>query len=154
MTKLFGIIICLFVFAHFGFSQSKFEVDAGVGLFEALSVKAKYGDTLKIGIYQGFAFGNRWMTGVEGYYYFTDKSKYEDTRTFYMMSGISSTVFAQGYKQFEKIIFYYRFGKSIHFTPKVGIDADVGLALVMTDDFNGYAVIPFPTFGVHLFFRI
>ncbi len=153
MSKPVILTIILVSFMYSGFSQSKFEVNVGLGIPEAVSLKAKFGDIHKIGIYQGYEFGDIWMSGIEWYYYFSDKKKYNDTRTIYMMGGIASTLFAPGYERFEKIVPYYRIGKSFHLSPNIGINLDAGLSIIMADDIYGYTAVPFPTLSGHLFFR-
>jgi hypothetical protein len=153
MKKAQLLMLCFLFSGSVAYSQSKFEVDAGAGLFEGLSIKVKYGNNLQIGLCQGFAQGSYWMTGVEGYYHFGGLSKYNNQKTFYAMSGISSTLFAKGYSNFEKIIIYPRIGKSFYFSKGIGVNADIGLGLLMADDINGYVLSIFPSFAVHFFIR-
>jgi len=68
---------------------------------------------------------------------------------------VGSHIFVKGYDRFEKIFFYPRIGKSFYFSNSVGINLDIGLALVMAEDgIGGYYGVPFPTGGIHLFVRI
>ena len=149
------IIYGLVLFCNTIFSQAKFEADAGLGLFEAASLKVKYGKNIQFAVCQGFFDQSLWMTGFEFYFHYAGESKYTDQLPVYFMAGLSGTIFAYGYDTFEKIAFYPRIGKSFNFSKNIGVNLDVGLALVFTDDGLGkYVAIPFPTGGAHLFLRI
>lgn len=69
------------------------------------------------------------------------------------MGGISSTLFAKGYSDFEKITIYPRIGKSFYFSKSAGVNGDIGLGLLMAKDINGYSLSIWPSFGVHFFIR-
>lgn len=147
------IIFCFLLSNHLVYSQNKVETNVGLGLFEGISLKIKYGNNIQIALCQGYAQGSFWMTGVEGYYHFGGLSKYLDQRTFYVMTGLSSTLFAGGYDNFEKIIWYIRLGKTFNFSEKSGLNIDVGAGALMADDIDGYHTSGVPTFGVHYFRR-
>jgi hypothetical protein len=146
---LFSFMVC----SSFVYSQSKVEADLGVGLFEGISLKVKYGNNTQIALCQGFAQGSFWMTGVEGHYHFVGLSKHIDQRTFYIMMGLSSTLFAGGYNSFEKIMLYSRLGKTFNFSNKSGLNIDVGAGILWADDIDGYHPSVAPTFGIHYFRR-
>jgi hypothetical protein len=105
------ILLCFLICNGQVFSQNKVEADLGVGLFEGISLKVKYGNNVQVALCQGIAQKSFWMTGVEGYYHFAGISKHIEQRTFYMMMGFSSTLFAGGYDSFEKIVWYSRLGR-------------------------------------------
>jgi hypothetical protein len=149
-------VFLLFIFLIFNshlYSQNKVEADIGIGLFEGISLKVKYGNNAHIALCQGFAQRSFWMTGIEGYYHFADVSKHLDQRTFYVMMGLSSTLFAGGYDNFEKIVLYSRLGKTFNFSEKSGLNIDVGGGVLMADDIYGYHSSGIPTFGIHYFRR-
>jgi len=147
------LLFSFILFNELGYSQNKVEADLGVGLFEGIGLKVKYGNNIQIAICQGFAQGSFWMTGVEGYYHFAGLSKHMDQRTFYVMMGLSSTLFAGGYSNFEKIIIYSRLGKTFNFSKKSGLNFDAGAGILMADDIDGYHSSVVPTFGIHYFRR-
>jgi hypothetical protein len=147
-------ILCTILSGNLLFSQGRLEADFGGGLFEALSLKVKYGKNFQLGICQGFLSGSYWMTGVEGYYHYSGLSAHTNQRTNYIMVGMASTVFAKGYHKYEKIVIYPRIGKSFYFSKRTGINADVGLGLLMSDDIDGYHSIVLPSCGIHFFIRI
>lgn len=147
------ILICILQFNSHLYSQSKVEADLGAGLFEGISLKLKYGSNFQIALCQGYAQSSFWMTGIEGYYHFAGVSKHLEQRTFYVMMGFSSTLFAGGYDSFEKIVSYSRLGKTFNFSKKSGLNIDVGAGILSADDIDGYHSSMVPTFGVHYFRR-
>ena len=147
------ILFCILIFNGLVYSQNKVEADIGLGLFEGISLKVKYGNNVQVALCQGFAQRSFWMTGIEGYYHFAGVSKHLDQRTFYVMTGLSSTLFAGGYDSFEKIIWYSRLGKTFNFSGKSGLNIDVGAGILSADDIDGYHSSMVPTFGIHYFRR-
>ena len=136
-------------------SQSIIEADIGLGLFEAESIKIKFGNFIKVGVSQGFFDGYLWLTGVEFYYHFADQSKWAEQRPSYFMCGLSSSIAAKGYDTFEKNVFYVRIGRSFHLSKKVGFNLDLGPSvLIAQDGIGGYYIVPLPTCSAHFFVRI
>lgn len=135
------------------YSQGKVEADLGIGLFEGISLKVKYGKNVQIALCQGYAQRSFWMTGIEGYYHFAGLSRLTDQKTFFIMMGFSSTLFAGGYSSFEKIVIYSRIGKTLNFTDRSGLNLDVGAGVLMAADIDGYHPSMVPTFGIHYFMR-
>jgi len=135
-------------------SQGKFEADFGGGLFEAGSIKIKYGNNLQVGICQGFLFSDFWLTGAEVYYHIAGVSRYTDQHPYYIMGGVSSTLFSRGYSRNEKIVIYPRFGRTFSFSKRIGINLDAGPGLLMVDDIDGYHTTIIPTISAHLFVRL
>lgn len=152
--KIYVLLLFCFLFGNkLIYSQNKAEADIGVGLFEGISLKIKYGNNAQVALCQGFAQRSFWMTGVEGYYRFGGLSKHLDQRIFYIMMGLSSTLFAGGYDSFEKIIWYSRLGKTFNFSKKSGLNFDIGAGILSADDIDGYHSTLAPTFGIHYFRR-
>jgi len=147
------ILLCFLIFISHVSSQNKVEADMGVGLFEGISLKVKYGNNIQLALCQGIAQKSFWMTGVEGYYHFAGLSKHLDQRTFYAMMGLSGTLFASGYDNFEKIVWYTRLGKTFNFSKKSGLNLDAGAGILSADDIDGYHSSVIPTFGIHYFIR-
>lgn len=149
-----SLLFCLLLCNSFIFSQGKVEADVGLGLFEGISLKVKYGKNNQIALCQGYAQGSLWMTAIEGYYHYAGQSRYTDQRTFYGMTGFSSTLFAGGYENFEKIIWYSRLGTTLNFSGKSGLHIDAGAGILWADDIDGYHTSLVPTFGIHYFRRL
>lgn len=152
-------LILLFAFTMLSgmhvFSQNETEADFGVGFLEGLSTKLKFGNNFQVGICQGFAPGVSplWLTGTELYCHFGNESKYTSQRTFYVMGGISSTLFSHGYDSFEKILIYPRIGRTVNFSSTTGINFDFGLGFLKADDIDGYHTSTTLTAGIHFFIR-
>jgi hypothetical protein len=140
------------LFALTAFSQKNFEANFGAGFMEGLSLKMKYGNNIQLGICQGFAPGISplWLTGAELYYHFGKKSKYTEQRCFYIMTGVSATLFAKGYDPTEKVLLYPRIGRSMNFSKNKGLNVDMGPGFLSTDDNLGYYTL---TAGIHYFIR-
>ncbi len=135
-------------------SQGKFEAGLGGGLFEAGSIKIKYGNNLQVGVCQGFLFADFWQTGAEVYYHFAGVSKYVNQHPYYIMGGVSTTLFSRGYDRFEKIFIYPRIGRTFSFSKRYGVSLDAGPGLSMADDIDRYHSMPVATFSIHVFVRI
>ncbi len=136
-------------------SQNKIEADFGAGFMEGLSTKLKFGNNFQVGLCQGYAPGVSpfWLTGAELYYHFGKESKYTSQRTFYVLGGISSTLFALGYDSFEKIMIYPRIGRTVNFSATTGINFDLGMGFLSANDIDRYHTSTTITAGVHFFVR-
>jgi len=155
MIKLFFVPSFFILIASTSFSQNKVEADFGVGFMEGLSTKLKFGNNFQFGLCQGFAPGVSplWYTGDELYCHFGNESKHSKQRTFYILGGISSTLFARGYDPFEKIMTYPRIGKTINFSAKSGMNFDLGPGFLSADDIDGYHTSTTFTASIHYFLR-
>jgi len=138
-------------------SQNTFEVSAGAGLFEGGFLKAKYGNRIEIGLSQDLV-SQLHTTGLE--VYFRIPRKYEPALPgpFYIMCGVSTTLFGKGYDTFEQTFIYPRIGRSFLFrskTGRTGINADIGFAIHRhTNPPEGYVTEVFPiSCGAGLFYR-
>lgn len=138
-------------------SQNTFEVSAGAGLFEGGFLKAKYGNRFEIGVSQDLV-SQLHTTGLE--VYFRIPRKYEPALPgpFYIMCGVSTTLFGKGYDTFEQTFIYPRIGRSFLFrskTGRTGINADIGFAIHRhTNPPEGYVTEVFPiSCGAGLFYR-
>ena len=156
MRKLIFLLPFILLIGSPVFSQSKIEADFGVGFMEGLSTKLKFGNNFQFGLCQGFAPGVSpfWLTGTELYYHFGKESKFAGQRTFYVMGGFSTTLFALGYDSFEKIATYSRIGRTINFSAKTGLNVDFGIGILSADDIDGYHSTLIPTASVHFFVRL
>jgi len=126
-----------------------------LGIKEGLSTKLKSGGNFQFGVSQGFAPGLTplWLSGIALYSHFGNLSKFCEQRTFYLMSGVSSTLFAKGYDPYEKVMFYPRIGKTINFSARSGIDIDRGIVFLSADDIDGYHTSSTFTASIHYFIR-
>ncbi len=148
------ILICFLFVCHYGYSQNKIEIDLGAGLLERLSLKVKFGNKTQFALCQGYAHRAFWLTGIEGYYHFASSSKHPDPEIFYTVTGLSSTIFTPGYSTYGKIVIYQRFGKTINFSEKSGLNLDAGVGILMENDIDQYHSKAFPTFAIHFFVRV
>jgi len=155
MRKLIFLLPFILLIGSPVFSQSKIEADFGAGFMEGLSTKLKFGNDFQFGLCQGFAPGVSpfWLTGAELYCHFGNESKFTSQRTFYVMGGLSTTLFALGYDSFEKIMTYPRIGRTVNFSAKTGMNFDVGLSFLSADDIDGYHTSAFPSASIHYFVR-
>ncbi len=138
-------------------SQNTFEVSAGAGLFEGGFLKAKYGNRFEIGVSQDLV-SQLHTTGLE--VYFRIPRKYEPALPgpFYIMCGVSTTLFGKGYDTFEQVFIYPRIGRSFLFrskTGRAGLNADIGFAIHRhTNPPEGYIMEVFPiSCSAGLFYR-
>ncbi len=128
-------------------AQNRFEISAGAGLFEGGFLKAKYGNRIEIGLSQDFV-SQLHTTGLEVYYRIPRKHEPALPGPFYIMCGVSTTLFGKGYDTFEQTFIYPRIGRSFLFrrkTGRAGLNADIGFVIHRhTDPPAGYLteVIP------------
>lgn len=128
-------------------AQNRFEISAGAGLFEGGFLKAKYGNRIEIGLSQDFV-SQLHTTGLEVYFRIPRKHEPALPGPFYIMSGVSTTLFGKGYDTFEQTFIYPRIGRSFLFrrkTGRAGLNADIGFVIHRhTDPPAGYLteVIP------------
>lgn len=155
MKKSYFLVVLFVLIASTSFTQNKFEVDFGVGFMEGLSTKLKFGNNFQFGLCQGYApgFSPLWFTGAELYCHFGKQSKYSKQRTFYIMGGLSSTLFARGYDPLEKIMTYPRIGSTMNFSAKSGMNFDVGPGFLRANDIDGYHTSTTFTASIHYFLR-
>ena len=156
MRKLPVLLAVFILLGSPAIAQNKVEADFGAGFLEGLSTKLKYGNNLQIAVCQGYAPGVSplWLTGTELYCHFGKESKFAGQRTFYVMGGFSTTLFALGYDSFEKIATYSRIGRTINFSAKTGLNVDFGIGILSADDIDGYHSTLIPTASVHFFVRL
>lgn len=156
MRKVIFILTTCLLITSPVFSQSKIEADFGAGFMEGLSTKLKFGNNVQLALCQGYAPGvsTFWLTGTELYFHFGKQSKFASQRTFYVMVGMSATVFATGYDSFEKIVTNARIGRTINFSAKTGLNVDFGIGKLSADDIDGYHSTFLPTTSVHFFVRL
>lgn len=156
MRKVIFILTTCLLITSSVFSQSKIEADFGAGFMEGLSTKLKFGNNVQFGLCQGYAPGvsTFWLTGTELYFHFGKQSKFASQRTFYVMGGMSATLFALGYDSFEKIVTSARIGRTINFSAKTGVNLDLGISILSADDIDGYHSTFLPTTSVHFFVRL
>jgi hypothetical protein len=149
------LVVAIMLFAAPVFSQSKIEADFGAGFMEGLSTKLKFGSNFQLGLCQGFAPGVSplWYTGVELYCHFGKVSEFTSQRRFYVLGGLSSTLFSKGYDPLEKIMTYGRIGRTVNFSAKSGLNFDMGIGFLSADDIDGYHTSPTFTASIHYFMR-
>ncbi len=150
------IAVCAALFTGVSlWSQNRFEISAGAGLFEGGFVKAKYGNRFEVGLSQDLV-SQLHTTGLE--IYFRIPRKYEPALPgpFYIMCGVSTTLFGKGYDTFEQTFIYPRIGRSFLFrskTGRAGLNADIGFAIHRhTNPPEGYITEVIPISGSAGFF--
>jgi len=112
-------------------AQSRFEISTGAGLFDGVFLKAKYGRTVQVGLSQDMLTQLR-TTGLEIYYRLPRKSAPGMPGPFYLMCGVSTTLFGKGYDTFEQSFIYPRIGRSFLIpgrSSRFGLNADLGIAI-------------------------
>lgn len=112
-------------------AQGRFEVSTGAGLFDGIFIKAKYGQTFQVGLSQDL-ISQLHTTGIEIYYRLPRKSAPGMPGPFYLMCGVSTTLFGKGYDTFEQSFIYPRIGRSFLIpgrSSRFGLNADLGFAI-------------------------
>jgi hypothetical protein len=155
MKKPYFFVALFVLIASTSFTQNKVEANFGFGFMEGLSTKLKFGNNFQFGLCQGFAPGVSplWFTGAEFYCHFGKESKFTSQRRFYVLGGLSSTLFSKGYNPFEKIMTYTRIGRTVNFSAKSGMNFDVGPGFLSADDIDGYHTNTTFTASIHYFLR-
>lgn len=138
-------------------AQSKFEISTGAGLFEGVFLKAKYGEIFQIGLSQDLV-SQLHTTGLEIYYRLPRRGAPGTAGPFYVMCGMSTTLFGKGYDVFEKSFLYPRIGRSFLFpgrSSRFGLNADLGVAILRTTNPpEGYVIEPYSISGsLGVFYR-
>lgn len=136
LSCIAGILVLMFLVSNQITAQKKTEFAVGAGIPEAINFKFKYGINNKVGISAGIfpdiyysSYDNKYYSTIyttlslDIYHYF---KKQNDTirSKWYCNSGIS---FWPGSDE-KSLFLYLRFGRSINFSKKTGINIDLGLA--------------------------
>ena len=101
------------------YPQSKLEIAGGFGWPDMATFKIKYGKDFQVGLSQGLMLN----TAVEVYWHFAGKDTWTERSVWYAMCGIE--YFYWGWEQ-ENLFPYMRFGRTLNFTRKYGLNVDVG----------------------------
>ncbi len=138
-------------------AQGRFEISTGAGLFEGIFLKAKYGQIVQVGLSQDLV-SQLHTTGVEVYYRLPRRGAPGTAGPFYVMCGLSTTLFGKGYDTFEQSFLYPRLGRSFLIpgrSSRFGLNADLGLAIHRhTNPPAGYITELFPISGsLGIFYR-
>lgn len=138
-------------------AQGRFEISTGAGLFEGIFLKAKYGHIVQVGLTQDMV-SQLHTTGVEVCYRLPRRGTPGTAGPFYLMCGLSTTLFGKGYDTFEQSFLYPRLGRSFLIpgrTSRFGLNADMGVAIHRhTNPPEGYITELFPISGsLGVFYR-
>jgi hypothetical protein len=138
-------------------AQGNFEISTGAGLFEGIFLKAKYGHKIQVGLSQDLV-SQLHTTGLEVYYRLPRKAAPDMPGPFYLMCGVSTTLFGKGYDTFEQSYIYPRIGRSFLFsgrTGRAGVNADLGVTVHRyTNPPEGYITDLVPISGsIGFFYR-
>jgi hypothetical protein len=112
-------------------AQARFEVSTGAGLFDGIFLKAKYGQIVQVGLSQDLV-SQLHTTGIEVYYRLPRSGAPGTAGPFYLMCGLSTTLFGRGYDTFEQSFLYPRIGRSFLIpgrTSRFGLNADLGITV-------------------------
>jgi hypothetical protein len=112
-------------------AQGRFEISTGAGLFDGIFIKAKYGGTIQVGLSQDLV-SQLHTTGLEVYYRLPRKSAPGMPGPFYLMCGVSTTLFGKGYDTFEQSFIYPRIGRYFLIpgrSSRYGLNVDLGVAI-------------------------
>ncbi len=112
-------------------AQGRFEISTGAGLFDGIFIKAKYGQKIQVGLSQDLV-SQLHTTGLEIYYRLPRKATQGMPGPFYLMCGVSTTLFGKGYDTFDHSYIYPRIGRSFLIpgrTSRVGLNADLGVVI-------------------------
>jgi hypothetical protein len=112
-------------------AQSRFEVSTGAGLFDGIFLKAKYGQIVQVGFSQDLV-SQLHTTGIEVYYRLPRRGAPGTAGPFYVMCGLSTTLFGKGYDTFEQSFLYPRIGRSFLIpgrASRFGLNADLGVTV-------------------------
>jgi len=144
--KYLAVLTALLAFTGLQ-AQNRFEVSAGAGLFEGGFMKVKYGNKIEIGLSQDLV-SQLHTTGLEVYFRIPRKYEPDLPGPFYLMCGVSTTLFGKGYDTFEQTFIYPRIGRSFLFrskTGRTGLNVDIGFAIHRhTNPPEGYITEVFP----------
>ena len=136
-------------------AQARFEISTGAGLFDGIFLKAKYGQIVQVGFSQDLV-SQLHTTGIEVYYRLPRRGAPGTAGPFYVMCGLSTTLFGKGYDTFEQSFLYPRIGRSFLIpgrTSRLGLNADLGVAVHRsTNPPEGYITELFPISGSLGFF--
>lgn len=128
-------------------AQSRLEVSAGAGLFDGVFLKAKYGQIFQVGLSQDLV-SQLHTTGLEFFYRLPRRGVPGSAGPFYVMCGISTTLFGKGYDTFEQSFLYPRLGRSFLFhgrSSRFGLNAELGVTVHRTTNPpEGYITELFP----------
>jgi hypothetical protein len=138
-------------------AQGRFEISTGAGLFDGIFLKAKYGQIVQIGLSQDLV-SQLHTTGLEVYYRLPRRGAPGTAGPFYVMCGLSTTLFGKGYDTFEQSFLYPRLGRSFLIpgrASRFGVNADLGVAIHRhTNPPEGYITELFPISGsLGVFYR-
>ncbi|MHC1731001.1 MAG: hypothetical protein AB9888_03040 [Bacteroidales bacterium] len=132
-SKLTGAILALTLLLSSNYvqAQSRLEISAGAGLFDGIFLKAKYGQIVQVGFSQDMV-SQLHTTGLEIYYRLPRRGAPGTAGPFYVMCGLSTTLFGKGYDTFEQSFLYPRIGRSFLIpgrTSRFGMNADLGVTV-------------------------
>ncbi|MCU0457480.1 MAG: hypothetical protein MUE37_00125 [Bacteroidales bacterium] len=130
-------------------AQNRLEISTGVGFFDGVFVKAKYGNRLEIGISQDLV-SQLHTTGLEIYYRIPRRYEPANPGPFYIMCGFSTTFFGKGYDTFEKSFIYPRMGRSFILSRRsgrAGLNIDLGVSFLRSTNPPGDYITDFIPFS-------
>lgn len=125
------LALTLLLSSNYVQAQSRLEISTGAGLFDGIFLKAKYGQIVQVGFSQDMV-SQLHTTGLEVYYRLPRRGAPGTAGPFYVMCGLSTTLFGKGYDTFEQRFLYPRIGRSFLIpgrTSRFGMNADLGVTV-------------------------
>jgi len=125
------LALTLLLSSNYVQAQSRLEISTGAGLFDGIFLKAKYGQIVQVGFSQDMV-SQLHTTGIEVYYRLPRRGAPGTAGPFYVMCGLSTTLFGKGYDTFEQSFLYPRIGRSFLIpgrTSRFGMNADLGVTV-------------------------
>ena len=136
-------------------AQARLEISTGAGLFDGIFLKAKYGQIVQVGFSQDLV-SQLHTTGIEVYYRLPRRGAPGTEGPFYLMCGLSTTLFGKGYDTFEQSFIYPQIGRSFLIPGRLnrfGLNSDLGVTVHrLTNPPDGYITELRPTSGSLGFF--
>jgi len=125
------LALTLLLSSNYVQAKSRLEISTGAGLFDGIFLKAKYGQIVQVGFSQDMV-SQLHTTGIEVYYRLPRRGAPGTAGPFYVMCGLSTTLFGKGYDTFEQSFLYPRIGRSFLIpgrTSRFGMNADLGVTV-------------------------
>jgi hypothetical protein len=132
------------------YSQGKFQISTGIGFPDMTNIKIRYGNNIQIGA--SFGFFNNFRERfdpilIEIYFHCAGKSKFIEQRPWYLLVALGYD--RSQYSESNRYWLLTRFGRSINFSNRIGLNLDVGAF------FSHDSVLPIgPSGSISFFVRL
>jgi hypothetical protein len=140
-------------------SQSRFKISGGFGWPDLSNLKIKYGKNIQIATSQSFFIASMypdyknkihmWATAAEIYYHYGGESKFIDQHLWYVLGGLGCIWGRDGDE--NGVYFYLRFGRTIDFSKRTGINLNAGAFIPF---FSFFDIPILPSGSISFFVRL